>query len=218
MSQENLEIVRSVWAAFERFDFPAEAFAEHVEWHTAQDLPDRETCRGPAAVQRMLAEGWGTVLDPGYEAEEVINAGDYVVVRGGAGERRAPAGSRSTGMKRMSTARARAGSSRYASFEPPKKRCRPPGCPNEQSVARSLVSAGSPGGPVGASGRTGQPGQRSPRLGPFDTCPSRRHSSSGSGAPRSSADRRAGAGPCPLENERRRTLRRHGGRSGAGAE
>jgi hypothetical protein len=28
MSQENLEIVRSVWAAFERFDFPAEAFAE----------------------------------------------------------------------------------------------------------------------------------------------------------------------------------------------
>jgi len=28
MSHENLEIVRSVWAAFERFDFPAEAFAE----------------------------------------------------------------------------------------------------------------------------------------------------------------------------------------------
>ena len=81
MSELNVEIVRGVWDAFERFDFPAEAFAPDVEWHTARDLPDRETCSGPAAVQRMLAEGWGTVVDPGCEAEEVIDAGEYVVVR-----------------------------------------------------------------------------------------------------------------------------------------
>ena len=81
MSQENVEIVREVWAAFARFKFPADAFADEIEWHTARDLPDRETCRGPAAVQRMLAEGWSTVVDPGCEAEEVLDAGNCVVVR-----------------------------------------------------------------------------------------------------------------------------------------
>jgi hypothetical protein len=38
MSQENLELVREIWRAFERFEFPAEAFDEGVEWHTAADL------------------------------------------------------------------------------------------------------------------------------------------------------------------------------------
>ena len=81
MSRENVEIVKGVWAAFARFEFPAEAFADDVEWHTARDLPDRETCRGTAAVQQMLAEGWGTVVDPGCEAEEVMDAGQCIVVR-----------------------------------------------------------------------------------------------------------------------------------------
>ena len=32
MSQENVELVREIWRAFERFEFPAEAFDEGVEW------------------------------------------------------------------------------------------------------------------------------------------------------------------------------------------
>jgi ketosteroid isomerase-like protein len=81
MAQENVEAVRGIWEAFSRFEFPAEAFAEEVRWHTARDLPDPETCTGPAAVQGMLAEGWENVVDPGCEAEEVIDAGEVVAVR-----------------------------------------------------------------------------------------------------------------------------------------
>jgi ketosteroid isomerase-like protein len=81
MSQENVEVVRGIWRAFERFEFPAEAFADDAVWHTASDLPDRETCTGPVAIQQMLAEGWGAVIEPGCKAEEVTDAGEYVVVR-----------------------------------------------------------------------------------------------------------------------------------------
>jgi GNAT superfamily N-acetyltransferase/ketosteroid isomerase-like protein len=80
MSRENIEVVREIWRAFERFEFPADAFDEDVEWHTAADLPDRETCRGRAAVQRMLAAGWETVVDPGCQADELIDAGERIVV------------------------------------------------------------------------------------------------------------------------------------------
>jgi ketosteroid isomerase-like protein len=81
MSQENVEIVRAIWRAFSRFEFPADAFSDDVVWHTAADMPDREACRGQVAVQQMLASGWGTVIDPGCEAEEFIDAGERVVVR-----------------------------------------------------------------------------------------------------------------------------------------
>jgi hypothetical protein len=63
MSQENAELVREIWRAFARFEFPAEAFDEAIEWHTAADLPDREIAKGWAAVQGMLAAGgppWST--------------------------------------------------------------------------------------------------------------------------------------------------------------
>jgi ketosteroid isomerase-like protein len=81
MSQENVEIVREIWDAFERGGFPAELFDESAEWRTASDLPDTETCRGHAAIQRMLATGWENVLDPGLRAEEMVDAGDCVLVR-----------------------------------------------------------------------------------------------------------------------------------------
>ena len=81
MSQANVEVVRALWQAFERFEVPSEAFAEEVEWHTASDLPDSGTCRGVKAVQRMLAVDWGNVVDPGLEAEELRDADERVVVR-----------------------------------------------------------------------------------------------------------------------------------------
>jgi ketosteroid isomerase-like protein len=81
VSQENVEIVRSLWGAFERGEVPPEAFAEDVEWHTASDMPDSETCRGVDAIQRMLATGWETVIDSGLAAEEFRDAGGRVLVR-----------------------------------------------------------------------------------------------------------------------------------------
>ena len=81
MSQQNVQIVREIWDAFERGGFPAELFDESAEWHTASDLPDAETCRGHVAIRQMLATGWENVVDPGLQAEELLDAGDCVLVR-----------------------------------------------------------------------------------------------------------------------------------------
>ena len=81
MSQQDLEIVRGLWRAFQRGEVPAEAFAEDVEWHTASDMPDSETCTGVRAIRSMLARGWETAVDSGLEAEEFRDAGERVVVR-----------------------------------------------------------------------------------------------------------------------------------------
>jgi hypothetical protein len=68
MSQENVEVVRAIWGVFMRAGFPADAFSDDVEWHTATDLPDSgsgsEPLRGPAQVARMLADGWENVEVP----------------------------------------------------------------------------------------------------------------------------------------------------------
>jgi ketosteroid isomerase-like protein len=89
MSQENVELVRGIWRVFASGGFPAEAFSEEVEWHTASDLPDSgsgsEPLRGPTAVARMLAEGWENVEEPWLHADEFLDCGERVLVtwRGG---------------------------------------------------------------------------------------------------------------------------------------
>jgi ketosteroid isomerase-like protein len=81
MSQENVEIIRTLWRAFERGQVPAHAFADEAEWHTATDLPDAETCKGVKAIRQMLAMAWENTLNPGLAAEELRDAGERVVVR-----------------------------------------------------------------------------------------------------------------------------------------
>ena len=81
MSQENVEIIRRLWDSFAAGSVPASAFADDVEWHTARDLPDPEVCRGLAQIARMLAEAWATVTEPWLQVEELLGAGDQVVVR-----------------------------------------------------------------------------------------------------------------------------------------
>ena len=89
MSQENVDAVQAIWRAFTNGGFPAPAFSEDVEWHTAADLPDSgsgsEPVRGPGQVAQMLADGWGTVEDPWLRADEFLDCGDRVLVtwRGG---------------------------------------------------------------------------------------------------------------------------------------
>ena len=82
--QQAIEVVRAVWDAFVRMDFPADAFQEEVQWHTASDLPDAGTVRGPAAVARMLAEGWATVTEPELWVEGIAAVGELIVVGWGA--------------------------------------------------------------------------------------------------------------------------------------
>jgi ketosteroid isomerase-like protein len=81
MSQENVDAVRALWQAFERFEIPSDPFAGDVEWHTAADMPERETRKGVKAIRRMMALGWENVIDPGIETEELRDAGERVVVR-----------------------------------------------------------------------------------------------------------------------------------------
>jgi ketosteroid isomerase-like protein len=89
MSQENVEVVRSIWHTFMRGGFPAEALSDDVEWYIAADLPDSgpgsEPVRGPAGVAQMLADGWATVEEPWLQADEFLDCGDRVLVtwRGG---------------------------------------------------------------------------------------------------------------------------------------
>ena len=84
MPDEAIEVVRAVWEAFVRMDFPADAFDDEVRWHTASDLPDAGTVRGPAAVANMLAEGWATVTEPELWVEGIAAVGELIVVGWGA--------------------------------------------------------------------------------------------------------------------------------------
>src|SRR5215210_1187776 len=82
MSQENVEVVRLAFAAFERGDVAAvEAlYAPDVEWSDVQHAPDVErVVHGWDAVKRIWA-GWVESFgDFRAEIEEYIDAGDWVI-------------------------------------------------------------------------------------------------------------------------------------------
>src|SRR5205807_9628294 len=61
--------------------FPAAAFADEVEWHQRGDIPDTGVCRGPDEIAHMLADGWATVTRPWIRVEQMVDAGEQVVVR-----------------------------------------------------------------------------------------------------------------------------------------
>lgn len=78
MSQENVEIVREMWAAWATGDYDASlgAFAEDSVWDDTQFRPDGAVHRGLEAlvdVSRSWRETWES-----WEivAEEVLDAGD----------------------------------------------------------------------------------------------------------------------------------------------
>ena len=78
MSQENVEMVRRSIAAYQRGDWEeATAYlAPDVSWENGQELP----ARGPAAVREMWMR-WNDEWDRlDMSGEEVIDAGDEVIV------------------------------------------------------------------------------------------------------------------------------------------
>ncbi len=87
MSQENVELVRTVYAAFAAGDVPAVlgAMSPDIVWNEAENFPyaDRNPYLGPEAVLTgvfgRIATDWdGFTVVPG----EMLDAGDTVVVLG----------------------------------------------------------------------------------------------------------------------------------------
>ena len=80
MSQENVEIVqRGLGHYFATGEPPWEVFDEEIEVYD-HDTPDQGVYRGHAGCRRWL-EDWGAAwADWSIEPEQVIDAGDWVVV------------------------------------------------------------------------------------------------------------------------------------------
>jgi ketosteroid isomerase-like protein len=82
MSQERVERVRAGYEAFNRGDVDSalEGFHPDVEWSVLGILPDPEHYRGHAAVRRFWRTWQETFAGFQIEVEELIDAGDRVVV------------------------------------------------------------------------------------------------------------------------------------------
>ena len=87
MSQENVELVRDVYAAFAAGDVPAVlgAMSPEIVWHEAENFPyaDRNPYLGPEAVLTGVFGRIATDWD-GFAAvpKEMLDAGDTVIVLG----------------------------------------------------------------------------------------------------------------------------------------
>jgi ketosteroid isomerase-like protein len=81
MSKENVERVRHSFEVINRTHGPDVDFiAPDFEWHTRADLPDPAIYRGPDGAARLMAE-WNAAFDDfTAEVDELIDAGDRVVV------------------------------------------------------------------------------------------------------------------------------------------
>jgi uncharacterized protein len=81
MSQENVNLVVG---AVEAGRQDPEAFFfildPEVEWDVSERFPDARTYHGPEGVREFYRRWIGTFDDFGYEIEEVIDAGDSVIV------------------------------------------------------------------------------------------------------------------------------------------
>jgi ketosteroid isomerase-like protein len=82
MSPDNVEIARRSTEAFNRGDIDAWLADIHVEieWHGVPDEPDPGPHHGHDGIRRMVARWTETFPDLRAEAEEFIDAGEYVVV------------------------------------------------------------------------------------------------------------------------------------------
>ena len=81
MSEEEADRVR---AAFESLaqtgEFDPDWLAPDVRWHLRADLPDSETLVGRDRVLQFLAEWTEAFQEPRFDLEELIDAGDRLIV------------------------------------------------------------------------------------------------------------------------------------------
>jgi ketosteroid isomerase-like protein len=82
MSEENVERVRFGFEVFNQGDYDTalEGIEDHVEWHVLEDMPDAQVYRGPSEIRKFW-EAWRDMFDEFHvEPEEIIDAGDEIVV------------------------------------------------------------------------------------------------------------------------------------------
>ena len=82
MSEENVEIVRAIYARFGEGDFRAsvDLLDPHIVFLMMQDAPDAEVYVGVEAVAAATRGLFDTWADFTLKAEELIPAGDSVLV------------------------------------------------------------------------------------------------------------------------------------------
>src|SRR6266404_2959940 len=81
MSQENVEIVRRAFEAFNR-DGPEAALAElapDVEWHDLPDQPDAEVHHGHMGVLAAMEQFLGGFEEYSVQLDEIVDHGERVV-------------------------------------------------------------------------------------------------------------------------------------------
>jgi ketosteroid isomerase-like protein len=82
MSQENVEVVRASYEAFIRGDLEASlsAYAKDTEWDDTRVRPDGGVQQGREAVSNRARTWRGTFSEYSFELEDVLDAGEHVVV------------------------------------------------------------------------------------------------------------------------------------------
>ena len=81
MSQENVELVRAGYEEFNRTGHPVlRLFDPEIDWHTRVDLPDAGSRKGHEGILRLRAEWMEAFEDFHVELDELIDAGDCVIV------------------------------------------------------------------------------------------------------------------------------------------
>ena len=82
MSQENVEVVRAMWAAYARGDFEAslEAYTEDTVWDDTRYRPDGAVHLGRDALVGLVRSWRGAWENYEVEAEQLLDAGDDRVV------------------------------------------------------------------------------------------------------------------------------------------
>jgi ketosteroid isomerase-like protein len=82
MSQENVEVVRTIFQAFQERGPSAilDLLATDIEWTVRPDLPDAKTYRGRDGVRQLLSNFEDVMDAQWYSPVEFIDTGQAVVV------------------------------------------------------------------------------------------------------------------------------------------
>jgi ketosteroid isomerase-like protein len=81
VSEENVEIVRHLYASLNRGDIDAvlDLLDPHVEWWARGDNPETQVVKGYEGIKRFWAEITDVLEELQIEPTEIIDAGEYVV-------------------------------------------------------------------------------------------------------------------------------------------
>jgi len=76
MSQQNVEVVRALWAGLERGQVPFELCDEDIELRTAAEIPVADEYRGHAGVRQWATDVWEVFSEFHNEIEETTESED----------------------------------------------------------------------------------------------------------------------------------------------